>query len=482
MNVALRARVLCLLLEAGFVLGPGACAVRPSLPDFAAADAQIAADLAEVPQDLFFFADKADLLSPPPLLSPRRQSEIAAGAIVRFFSPWSEKTPPPPSSDAQGLSAGSLPATLRFLLELNPERMFAENLRPLPLQSWEALLRNCAFSAYTGRSLPGISVRACDLRLLPTRRPCFLDPGRPGQGYPFDYLQNSSLPIGSPLRIFHLSQDGAWAWVESPSASGWAELDALALVDERFTLDWRSLPMAVITSENTALRARPQEPLSLEEGMTPPRFASIGTILPYAGGGENPGEALTLLFPEKKSDGYARPRRASLPSSSASLWPLPLTRRSLAALAGQMLGQPYGWGGYGGNRDCSSSLRDLFLPFGVWLPRNSVAQAALGRKLSLSGLTAEQKEALILEEAGPFLSLLGRPGHIALYVGEHAGRAVIFHNIWGLRIQGPDSATSGRAVIGKAVLTTLSPGRERRDLLNSLLDTLDSLSFPLQEE
>ena len=37
-------------------------------------------------------------------------------------------------------------------------------------------------------------------------------------------------------------------------------------------------------------------------------------------------------------------------------------------------------------RDCSSTLRDLFTPFGLWLPRNSGQQAGEGIYISLKDL------------------------------------------------------------------------------------------------
>lgn len=55
-------------------------------------------------------------------------------------------------------------------------------------------------------------------------------------------------------------------------------------------------------------------------------------------------------------------------SSDAVRKPIPLTARAAAEIGNRMMGQPYGWGGYLFNRDCSLAMRDLFVPFGVWLP------------------------------------------------------------------------------------------------------------------
>ena len=98
--------------------------------------------------------------------------------------------------------------------------------------------------------------------------------------------------------------------------------------------------------------------------------------------------------------------------------PLPLTARAVAGLADAMTGQLYGWGGMFENRDCSSTLRDLFLPFGFWLPRNSVQQARQGGQfISLNGLTPDAKLETIRTRGVPFASLVWLPGHIGLYLG-----------------------------------------------------------------
>ena len=57
------------------------------------------------------------------------------------------------------------------------------------------------------------------------------------------------------------------------------------------------------------------------------------------------------------------------------------------------------------------------------------------------------------------MSLLWRKGHIMLYIGELNDRALIFHNIWGLKTR-DFRGREGRKIIGKAVITTLCPGAE----------------------
>ena len=50
-----------------------------------------------------------------------------------------------------------------------------------------------------------------------------------------------------------------------------------------------------------------------------------------------------------------------------------------------------------------------------------------------------------------------------LYVGPHKGRPAIFHNVWGVRtVEG--ASDNERFVIGRAVVSSITPGSELRNL------------------
>lgn len=54
--------------------------------------------------------------------------------------------------------------------------------------------------------------------------------------------------------------------------------------------------------------------------------------------------------------------------------PLPLSAQNIISQAKKTLGEPYGWGGSGYYRDCSSLIGDVFSVFGLLFPRNSREQ------------------------------------------------------------------------------------------------------------
>ena len=171
-------------------------------------------------------------------------------------------------------------------------------------------------------------------------------------------------------------------------------------------------------------------------------------------------EKLEILIAATDKNNYAIIKHGFVPRQAAALKPLPFNYLNASKIANELMDQPYGWGGLYGNRDCSAMTRDFFTPFGIWLPRHSEDQVKeVGTYINLQGLDPEQKEKVILEKGIPYLSLLWRKGHIMLYIGELNDRALIFHNIWGLKTR-DFRGREGRKIIGKAVITTLCPGAE----------------------
>jgi len=196
--------------------------------------------------------------------------------------------------------------------------------------------------------------------------------------------------------------------------------------------------------------------------------AKLGTLLPRCG---KKGDWCALVG----CRGEATP---TLLSEDAPLrtFPIPMTRSNIGAVLLQLIGEPYGWGGLGGDRDCSATVRDFFRPFGLWLPRNSSAQARVGVRIDLRGLDAKTKERVILRKGVPFRTLLHRPGHIMLYVGQRDGHAYVLQNMWGIRTK-----TNGRHIIGRTVITDLWLGQTLPDVDRRSLpiEGIDSMNIVL---
>lgn len=440
-----RARPACLLL-ALLALGLWGCApaprpTAPPKPPAAVVAEQEPQDLRVIPQNVTALLAQspatADLDAP--FLTPQAQALFLERFRAAHFGPWGQTN-----------ATFGAASALWGLGKLSSNGHYGENLRPLGPGFRAEMEALCQAASYPSPVRPAIATATTSLRVLPTIRPGFLKPTRPGEGFPFDYWQNSGVWAGTPLIVTHLSADGAWALVEARNAGGWVRVADIAYVDEVFMAHWTALPLLAVTREHTPVRA-PEG-----EGGGFLFHGRIGMVLPLVDQDEG---GYTALAPSRRADGQAGMVSVRISRADAVAMPLAATPRNLGQLADQMLGQPYGWGGYYENRDCSALMLDLLAPFGLFLPRNSSQQAKSGEYVSFEGLFAPQKEELVLTRGVPLLTLLYKRGHIMLYLGQYRGRAMMLHDVWGLKTLDKDGV-EGRKVIGRTVVTTLEPGRE----------------------
>lgn len=420
-------------------------------------------DLTAIPQDLTVFARQVG--PDRVLMQPGDQHFHTERTVRRFFAPWRSVKPD-----------GQLGRTLRANFGLKPGQAYTADGRPFPMEMWNNLVWNANAAAFPSRSQPAITVRNSSFRAMPTQQNFFLDPSKPGEGYPFDYFQQTAVWIGSPLYISHVSRDGQWLLAENSQAAGWIPLADVAFVDAAFMGAWQIAPLAAIIKDQVAVW--PQGPEAMRRTGQPAAVtAHIGSLLPM-GSATRSGQ-MEVLIPVRDAQGRADMARLPLSAAQAAILPLPATPGNIAAVGGQMMGQAYGWGGIDEKRDCSAMLHDLFVPFGLWLPRNSRAQAGYGLQINLAGYGPQEKAAQIVKAGRPFFSLIWMPGHIGLYLGTYENKAVFFHNIWGVRTNQPGASEpgTGREVIGRAVITTLRPGAELPNITypDSLLFRIERL-------
>jgi len=409
-------------------------------------------DTVTLPQNPFYYISES---YDGRVMDKDEQADYIEDFQELYFSPWSRKRP------AHGEE------TQKWIFDyFRNNNGYGQNLLPIS-DKWIDRLENEADLDSTGSvSAPAIAVKETSLRLLPTDEPFFLDPNTPGEGYPFDYVQNSGVHAGEPLFISHFSADGAWAWCETSYAAGWVKVDDTAIMDEEDIKEWHGYPLAVCTAEDF--------PVKDTDGIF--RFyGKVGTILPVRSSYITESR---IIVPVKDTDGMMAEREALVPEETFKSFPLPFTRWNAAAVCEPLIDKPYGWGGYGGERDCSSTVRDIFLPFGIWLPRNSAAQAGSGIELSLRGTGKEDKSTAILREGKPFSTLINKKGHVMLYIGQYRGNPIILHDTWGIRTT-DEHGKEGRKIIGRTVITTLEPGKELPEIYPGglLIDNITGMTL-----
>lgn len=306
------------------------------------------------------------------------------------------------------------------LLALLRETPFPSETRYTHTRGWTeadygALLANMDLDSVSGARFVGygFAVQRARLRAFPT--------DLPSQGslkdVDFDLFALSLLPVWEPLLLLHVSLDGAWTFVQAPSCRGWVPTESVAAVDSRSEfLDYLQPEACLYVTAN-----------HLQVGRA---ALSMGTRLPLSESLQ--GDQYRVNLPLRGANGRLELQEVTVAlSEDVSLGPLPLTRRNLLHQAFRCLGDPYGWGGQNGHRDCSGLLQDIYRSFGVLLPRNSAGQShALGETWVFANHTqAENLDWLSHMPPGTLVTL---PGHVVFYLGMHNGQPYVLHAVYAL--------------------------------------------------
>jgi len=396
-------------------------------------------DMSDLPQNhLVYLNTRAEVKD---LIDPAHQKKLDEDYNVIYFSVWHQRDPFYASADAVNVD---------FMKFRGNSGYGADRKKHSP--NWYKILaRAAALERYPNARYPAITTRNTNLRIVPTSKHHFFRPGK-DKDWPFDNFQRSAVAVNTPIFVCHLSADKTWALVETCFTFGWMPARDFARVDEKFIQRWEAAPYAVITRDQAAtIDAKVGSRLNL----------SLGYIFPLVRETTDKMEILTAAA--DTVSGNAVIKKAFISREDAVVKPLRLNSLHVVKIANELIGEPYGWGGLYGNRDCSSMTRDFFAVFGLWLPRHSEDQLKeAGFYVDLRGLTPEQKEKIIMERGVPYLTILWRKGHVMLYIGAQNGRALVFHNIWGVKTKDL-RGREGRKIIGQAVITTLRPGRELRN-------------------
>jgi len=389
-----------------------------------------ASPTADIPQDLRRLVSSDERVLVPESIQRWRDSDFN----TRYFSPWHRRKP----AFKEGIGY--------FVGSITGPAYYGENKLPISKSTLQGLVENMDASRYPNAFHKAITVTNTSMRLAPTIKPFYLSFDLPGEGYPFDYGQETGVAANTPVLVIHESRDKEWALVETAELTGWVLARDIALVSDAQAKLYENRPYVAMIND--------QVPLVDGAGLQL-WAARVGSILPVLK--ETP-HYYSVRVVKRSSGGYAVFDHALVKKNDVTLKPMALTSRNIARVGMALMGQNYGWGDLYGDRDCASMIQDLFVPFGIWLPRNGNDQGRFGGYyMDLKSLSPSDKERMILANGVPFLTLIWLKGHIMVYVGQQDGRALVFHNIWGLRTRSSEGK-EGRYLIGKAVVTRLTPG------------------------
>ncbi|WP_296823474.1 SH3 domain-containing C40 family peptidase [Sulfurovum sp.] len=401
----------------------------------------VVADMKNIPQDPAFYAKQIKNF-------PKwKQKKLDKEFNEKYFQPWDLKKIDIPKEDFGWET--------RFITK---KPIYRENGKIIPPYIYNKWLRNAQMHKLDSKKYKAITIRHTDVKALPTSTAFYRDPRRVGEGFPFDYNQNSALHINVPLYISHFSKDRRWAYVRASYSFGWVKISDLALVNNEFIQKFKNGRYAMTIKDNLRLYDDKKRSFSM---------VKLGALFPVSNDGQS------YLAARRNAKGQARIHtvKAGDPNIIAKK-PLPFTPENVAMLAKEFYGEPYGWGGSYECRDCSATTRDFLGAFGIFLRRNSSKQAKDGRTIKIKGLPKTVKKRTIIEKAQPFRSLLYVPGHIVLYLGEYKGEPVVMHTYWGIR-----KNDGTKLITGRTIITTTEPGKERADVKerSKLINTLKTI-------
>lgn len=311
----------------------------------------------------------------------------------------------------------------------------------------------------------GIVITNTNIRAIPTSMPSYSNIDKPGQGYPFDNIQEANLWLGTPIVVVHQTHDHKWILIKGPGLLGWVPAKTIAWISDKMNHEWRRhrlvtpIVRQITLNQNLALT---------------PKTIYLGSLLPSV---KTFSYDTVIALPILGKNGQAQFVRRRLSNNVINPWPLAPTPNHFNRLLNQLLGMPYGWGGVGFNSDCSGMLERLFGAFGIWLPRNAETQIRFTGhlySLLLTDYSVQERKKHVMDIANqspsllkPYLTLIGfarnpdHISHIALYLGKYPQKnpndLLIFQSTWGNPIM-QEGHSVGRIILGKTVITLLGFG------------------------
>ncbi|KTD44824.1 SH3 domain-containing protein [Legionella quateirensis] len=373
------------------------------------------------------------------------------------------------ASDAEGLSPWSeqmVSSILPLMKKIEPEilddfnnqnkanedKHYAENFKEHDQTWWNKIKENMDLYALAMSEFKeenrAISVTNTYARALPDTAPDFFHASLPGQGFPFDNLQESAIWAGTPLYVFSMSKDKAWSLVLTPDGYfAWVKSTDIAYVSSEFVSQWQK-------AAHHSLIAITQTEASIVDSQQQFKFTGyIGAVFPMI---QRNNQQTSILIPVKNNHNQALIKTGIINTNASTIMPLTASPKNLVKIMNQLINRPYGWGGAFFFNDCSQELKAIFTPFGIWLPRNSAQQAQLSSTLDLSKKDVDERISLLKEKGHPLMTIIYIGGHVMLYVGNkdiegNKAAAITYQNLWGMTPESRDK----RYVIGQSLFFPL---------------------------
>lgn len=298
----------------------------------------------------------------------------------------------------------------------NPSKLYL-NRKPVPDSYYDAIRSNIE-GAKTRADMKvgyGIIINRTVMKTLPYKDFLSDSPDDPE----WDNLVNSSALINEPVLCYIKTADGKFTYIKSECCEGWIPTEDVVLCHDKS--EWLTATnkenVVVVTGDKIYLEASSANPTISGKAL------DMGTILPISqalGMVDNRMQwyNYVVLLPSVGKDGLYAANPVIIPMSrDVHAGFLPLTQENIIKQAMKCLGDRYGWGGMLDSRDCSSYVREVYLCFGIALPRNTTWQAKMPSRVDdISGLSEEERKQYL--DKLPVGSILQIPGHEMIYLGK----------------------------------------------------------------
>ncbi len=249
----------------------------------------------------------------------------------------------------------------------------------------------------------------------------------------WDNIASSAVLVNEPLAVYFFSGDGRYAYVRSAVCPGWVPAADIAVCSGKAQWeDARNMTrFLVVTGDKVYLETSTAYPDISQKMLT------MGTVLELVEGDWQTGlvngraswNNYVVKLPCRNEDGSFSQKPALISASrDVNIGYLPLSVSGILKQAFKALGNRYGWGGSLDAQDCSSFVREVYLCFGLELPRNTTWQAAMPVQVTdLSAMSVDEKEKFL--RTLPPGSVLQFPGHEMIYLGESGGRFYTINDV-----------------------------------------------------
>ena len=372
-------------------------------------------DKFQVPQNNFLFVRQI----PRNLLGYRKAYNSNKAFMNNYFKPWNIR------------SMTETQEQIQWAFAFYSKNSYTYNKAMLSYKFFDHLKNNARFKAYNSVARKAVAVRNTDLQSFPSKELFFSK----NPVYPFDRNQITTIKTNTPLFISHFSKDKHFAYIKSPCCIGWIDSRSLAFVSNRLAAKLQKMDYAVIIEDEISI---------LDSQKNFLYKAKTGTLVPIMKEENAFFKAFAIVHNHNRQ---AVLKKIKISTRVIQRHPLRFNKFNAYRVSNSLLGELYGWGGANLHRDCSLMTKDFFAPFGILIPKHSLAQSKIGKVIDLKNKSDEVKKRLIKKYAVPYMTLLYLRGHIMLYIGILNGEPVALHNLWAIRYK--QSGEVLKHVIGK---------------------------------